>query len=287
MIQTTVGSRIEYGVRGIKFYGSILYNDVLHLMSMYMSKTLHLDPSLPIYRLGNGIQLIAPELPDKCILGQKTTHTVGSVLSLPFNFYFLNTDGNTQIMNEESALMCGFSSAEDAIGKSLFDVSTESSAKNLIENCCEVINDQTIKIFEEQNIRKDGLSVNFLSIKCPWYNHLGQVIGVFGCSIVLGKHGLASSLSNVMELGLFNSENFRKSITTPPLTLKKTKTYLSKRELECLQLTIKGFTAKRIARELGISYRTVEEYIANIRIKMGASSKAELIEMTIDELIPL
>jgi len=33
---------------------------------------------------------------------------------------------------------------------------------------------------------------------------------------------------------------------------------------------------------LGISYRTVEEYLTNIRVKAGASSKSELIKMTIE-----
>ncbi|EHL30187.1 hypothetical protein LDG_7934 [Legionella drancourtii LLAP12] len=54
-----------------------------------------------------------------------------------------------------------------------------------------------------------------------------------------------------------------------------------------MHLTIKGYTAKRIARELGISHHTIEEYLLNIRIKMGAASKSELIEMTIDEFIPV
>lgn len=220
-------------------------------------------------------------------MGQKTNHTVGSVLSLPFNFYFLNTHGKTQLMNEESALMCGFSSAEDSIGKSLFDVSNEESAANLINNCSEVINSNSVKIFEEQNIRKDGLNLQFLSIKCPWYDELNAIIGVFGCSIVLGKHGLATSLSAVMELNLFDSDKMPGNKQNQTSSLINNKTYLSKRELECLHLTIKGYTAKRIARELGISHRTVEEYLVNIRIKTGASSKAELIEMTIDEFISI
>ena len=40
--------------------------------------------------------------------------------------------------------------------------------------------------------------------------------------------------------------------------------------------------AEKIAKALDISHRTVEEYITNIRIKVGVNSKAELIEMAID-----
>jgi DNA-binding CsgD family transcriptional regulator len=87
-------------------------------------------------------------------------------------------------------------------------------------------------------------------------------------------------------LGLFDSDKIPLSNTNSLAQIKINKTYLTKREIECLQLTIKGYTAKRIARQLGISHRTVEEYLVNIRIKTGTSSKAELIEMTIDHLMP-
>ena len=86
-----------------------------------------------------------------------------------------------------------------------------------------------------------------------------------------------------MALDLFSYDKMPFINPTGAPLLTNHKTNLSKREIECLQLTIKGYTAKRIGRELGISNRTVEEYLVNIRIKMGVSSKAELIEMTIDE----
>ena len=251
-----------------------------------LNDTIHLSKTLQIYRFGHGIKLVDPKKPIAMIQGgQKTNHSVESVLSLPFNFYFLNIQGKTQLMNEESALMCGFASAEESIGKSLHDVSNEESAVHLINNCSEVMSSNTVKIFEEQNVRKDGLNLQFLSIKCRWYDDDNVIRGVFGCSIVLGKHSLATSLSAVMELNLFDSNKMSDNKQNQIPNLINNKTYLSKRELECLHLTIKGYTAKRIGRELGISHRTVEEYLLNIRIKTGASSKAELIEMTIDEFI--
>jgi DNA-binding CsgD family transcriptional regulator len=246
---------------------------------------------LIIYRCNNGIKLINPALEQAesplVQKEQRTGHTVGEILDLPFNFYFLNTQGETQLMNAESARMCGFKSVEDSLGKSLQDVSLEQSANTLIDNCATVINEGILKIFEEENVRKDGTSLNFLSIKCPWYDYEERIQGVFGCSIVLGKHGLASSLSTIVSLGLFDSTQIPLANPVAVSGLKINKSYLSKREIECLQLTIKGYTAKRIARELNISHRTVEEYLFNIRVKTGTSSKSELIEMTIDQFMPM
>jgi len=56
---------------------------------------------------------------------------------------------------------------------------------------------------------------------------------------------------------------------------------LSSRENQCLYLTIRGKTAKQIAKILGISNRTVEEYLMNVKNKMGVASKAEVIEKII------
>jgi len=56
---------------------------------------------------------------------------------------------------------------------------------------------------------------------------------------------------------------------------------LTKREIECLNLTVKGKPAKKVAYELRISQRTVEEHLTNIKKKMGVFSKAELIEKSL------
>jgi len=44
---------------------------------------------------------------------------------------------------------------------------------------------------------------------------------------------------------------------------------------------VKGHSSKEVARELGISPRTVEVYRANLMTKMQAKSLSELIRMTL------
>ncbi|NEV60756.1 response regulator transcription factor [Thiorhodococcus minor] len=55
---------------------------------------------------------------------------------------------------------------------------------------------------------------------------------------------------------------------------------LTPREHEVLTLTTQGLTNKDIARELGISPRTVENHRARMMEKMGASNLAELCRMS-------
>lgn len=206
--------------------------------------------------------------------------TVGALLNLPISFYLLDTEGHTSKINEEGAIICGYDSVKQSIGKSILDVGMKETAEQLIENCHEVIVLNSVKIFEEKHIRKDGNQLQFLSIKCPWYDQDEKIIGVCGFSIALGKHALAESLSLITQLGLLNQPAARdQSVFSFKNTLTK---QLTKREMDCLHYTVKGFTAKRIARALNISFRTVEEYLTNIRIKLGAASKAQLIEMVLD-----
>lgn len=57
---------------------------------------------------------------------------------------------------------------------------------------------------------------------------------------------------------------------------------LSAREREVLEGVLKGGSNKEIARDLGISPRTVEAYRANLMMKMDADSLSELVRMAIE-----
>lgn len=62
--------------------------------------------------------------------------------------------------------------------------------------------------------------------------------------------------------------------------------HLTGREVQILRMVTDGMTNKAIARELGLSRRTVETHRANVMRKMGAHSLAELMRMVGDRLEP-
>lgn len=253
----------------------------------FKHKKLDTSNELLICRFNQGIKLVRPD-EIKFDAAHLTNHTLGSIQQLPFSFYLLDLDGATKKMNSEGVEICGFESVEHSIGKTIGEVSKKESAIQMLNNCHEVINSHNVKIFDEENWRKDGERQHFLSVKSPWYDQSNKIVGICGFTVAIGKHSLANSLSIITDLGLLNPQ---KQIADPfadqanglnlnAFHLKGIN--LTKRERECLCLTVKGYTAKRIARELDISHRTVEEYITNIRIKIGVSTKSELIEIVMN-----
>lgn len=60
---------------------------------------------------------------------------------------------------------------------------------------------------------------------------------------------------------------------------------LSKREYECMQLLIRGATSKMMAKDLGLSYRTVEHYLDNVKIKFNVGNRRELIDKVMRQVL--
>src|SRR5689334_15855115 len=82
--------------------------------------------------------------------------TGSTLFSLPYSVYLLNTDGSTLKINEIGASICGFNSPEQALGKTIFHVSKENTAQDLLDNCESVLKQESVSIFDESNLRHDG-----------------------------------------------------------------------------------------------------------------------------------
>lgn len=54
--------------------------------------------------------------------------------------------------------------------------------------------------------------------------------------------------------------------------------YFTKRELQCMQCFIVGFTNMRTAEVLNLSARTIESYLTKMKEKLACKTKRQLIE---------
>lgn len=57
--------------------------------------------------------------------------------------------------------------------------------------------------------------------------------------------------------------------------------YLTKREMEVLRCVILGHTAKKIGKQLNISFRTAEAYIETLKLKLKCFSKGDIAKTAI------
>lgn len=74
------------------------------------------------------------------------------------------------------------------------------------------------------------------------------------------------------EFPLANLNEFEKNISEDVLGI-------TLREKECLSLIAQGYTMKSIAIKLGISHRTVEQHLRNIKEKKCLNTKSQLVEL--------
>jgi DNA-binding CsgD family transcriptional regulator len=249
-----------------------------------------LNNHLHVYRYGRGIKLINPNQhsQDK---HYDIGHTLETLLQLPLCIHFTDSNHKIKKINETTASICGFISAEDAIEKSMLSVSEKKSGLQVFENCNKVMTDNKTKIFEVNVIRKDQIINECISIKMPWYNNENKIMGVFGCTIVLGKQSIADSMETIAKFNFLNNSSLNliniphsPKMLLPGISIADV--YLSKQEVRCLQLLITGKTSKLIGQALQLSARTVEHYLANIKLKLGVKTKAQLIEKVIQEIWP-
>jgi len=228
-----------------------------------------------VWRLGDGIVLTKPaQFQNKKLPLIKTGHTIASLLKLPFNVYFIRHDGTNICVNEIDAMTSGFDSVQGAIGRPCFNKFTRQSAAITTQNDKKVMQLQKIKISEEEVVLSEGqINRPTLSIKLPWYNQENEIVGIFGCSILLGQNPLAESLSLVKNLGVLNAPNM--SFSRMGIEVKQH--YLSKRQLDCAKLLLAGKSHKEIAAHLNLSTRTVEHYFFHIKEKLHCKNRTELI----------
>jgi len=96
---------------------------------------------------------------------------------------------------------------------------------------------------------------------------------------------LAKAKKSLIKLPFLNSETSIKSLNKINLTRKiflsdiglKKSPQISPQESEVLRYTANDLTAKEVAQRMGISYRTVEKYIYNLKFKLNCKTKAGLI----------
>jgi DNA-binding CsgD family transcriptional regulator len=247
---------------------------------MMMGSTLNgISEELCLYRHGNGVKLAKPNA------RHRPEQRLINFLRLPFNIYCKNTHGAFLYLNETSIEATGFSSMKSAFGKSVFDISPKKNAREITENDELVMQANQIQLLEEHAVRNDGIDYRFLTVKSPLYDDENNLMGIFGCSVMLNSPAFVDSLSTIIQMGLLYPAKNNNEIHQVLSELENAGMHLSKREIDVLRFLIRGKTAIEIAAILGLSKRTVEHHLENMKEKLHVNSRSELIEKVIEHLL--
>lgn len=125
--------------------------------------------------------------------------------NLPEPIYWINKDSVVLGCNEAEARIFGFKSAEEAVGKSMYDFAkilgwSKSIAEDLIKNDKEIMRSRKGMSVEEGILSLDGKVRTFISHKAPLYDEKNRVIGVIGTSIDIShRKKMEEDLRNAKE----------------------------------------------------------------------------------------
>jgi DNA-binding CsgD family transcriptional regulator len=119
--------------------------------------------------------------------------------------------------------------------------------------------------------------------KSPLLNNEGEMIGLINYSIDITNYNLIDCsrfiLSSLNKANIAHPRNFFYLIEDGTVNTYK----LSKRQTECLFFLLRGKTDKEIGGILGLSSRTIESYINEIKFKMNCLTRTEVIEKAFSE----
>lgn len=232
-----------------------------------VGKIVNIADEMIIKRHNNGVKL-APAAQNF----DPATMTLSAQLQLPFNVIFKKYDSVMVKMNESTAKTCGFDSALGGIGAAVNDIFAAETAESVLKNDQECMRSQRIVTKEQDLILKDGNIKRSISFRFPWYEK-GKIAGIMLYGVIVGEHPVHDAFYHINQLGLLPKH----SDNTPEIHPN-----FSHRQLQCAKLLIRGKTTREIANVLGLSARTVESYINNIKLKLNVDTKSEVIEKLLD-----
>lgn len=162
---------------------------------------------------------------------------------MQLNSYSKDTQGAYVAANAEFISFTHLNHIDELLGKTDQEMPWADTAPLIMSNDTHVMKTGVSHVFIEQAFIKGKQHIR-RCFKSPLMGSGGRILGVVGMSVAVEP-----------------------SILTP----------LSPQQTDCLKELAMGFGIKKIGKNLGLSPRTVEHYLNNLKIKLGCKSRSELI----------
>jgi DNA-binding CsgD family transcriptional regulator len=188
--------------------------------------------------------------------------------NLPLIYMIKDKNSRFQFITDIAAQHTGAQSANELIGKTSADLQCD--AADFAEDFMQY---EKLSIYQHSETlllslipSAQGATISLICNK-PIINDKGVVEGIETWAQILPS---TTSLDTLVQ-------GYQQASLPTRLNETSTPKLLTLREQTCVYYLTKGFTFAEIAKHLYLSPRTVEKHIANIKIKLGVRTRAELI----------
>jgi PAS domain S-box-containing protein len=219
------------------------------------------------------------------------TYFQSIVEHLPEYVFWKNEQLLYQGCNKRVAEYLSLSTPEKIVGKSDYDFGWNVERIARLHEVDKKILALGLSITVEDIIPKsDGTERIMLTSKSPLYDVERKIIGILGVSADITELKKSEEILNrandktKSDERPFRLQDVLKSIKAKKyfLTGEYEDIYLTKRQAECAYCLANGKTVKETGKLLGLSYRTIEFYLENVKVKLGVNTRSELISKLIE-----
>ena len=182
--------------------------------------------------------------------------------------------------NNYTAKLFGYQDEESMLGIDAFAVRCDAvkCAEDFIRQDNYVVDhEKELTIFDVHGYATGETKV-LLTKKTPFYKD-GKVEG----SICLGSEIRGDDIMKISASLIQSDKKYLDDSPSRSYTVNEfiSRNELSQREKDCIFYLLRGFSMKEIGKNLGISWRTVESYLNNIKFKWGCQNKKSVIDCAV------
>lgn len=188
-------------------------------------------------------------------------------------------------VNQLAAELLGFKKIDELIGIADYDIRCEAAIfAGLARDFDKLtISEKEVKTLDVIKYA-DGKIWTLIDTKKLVFNKNKDPVGILCHAMPVKNENLTKIAVNLLKINQRKNSTSQIECGIFSLTNEKYNHYrLSKQESFCLFFLVRGNTAKLIAKKMNISFRTVESYLENIKIKLNCKNKSELIAKAIEE----
>jgi DNA-binding CsgD family transcriptional regulator len=197
---------------------------------------------------------------------------------LPSLIVVMDQQSKFLFSNECTAELFGYANQDEMIGHDAYDIRCEASAcaPEFIKQDQFVRNNlKQLTMLEIHGYANTDERI-FLAKKVPFTLN-GELMGTLCQCISTQPEVLGRIASCLVESDKKYYNKQQKNERTYAINTLVSGDQLTTREMDCIFYLMRGKTMKEIAKIIGLSWRTVEVYIARIKMKWGCVTKGDLI----------